>query len=219
MRPTEEYVLYSLSKTAVMKRILYIILYLFLVLPSACGNASGTARGTGGETGSEADYLSVWTDGSGLRFAIIQGYMKNVVADIMYDNTAPIPGGIFAISFSFDCVDFEGKKLGCGLYCDNQWGGNRDEQYYFIPMEYERLGKNHFRLSIDESREVVTNKEAPISWLHNSEGMSSLLKELCNRNGWYISYVNTSRSGASRWILKRADAPEGKQLYSNNIEL
>lgn len=190
-----------------MKRLLYIVvLFLAFIVPLGINAAPNE------------DYLSEWTEEKGRRFDLIQGYMKDIIVDIMYDETAPIPGGVFAISFSFDCIDFQGKELGCGLYCDNQWGGNRDEQYYFIPLRYEVMGKNHFRLSVDHSREIVTNKDAPVSWLSKSKEISSLLKELCNRSGWYMGYVENSHSGVSRWILKRADSPEEKQLYSNNIE-
>lgn len=167
----------------------------------------------------ERDYLSCWTADKGRRFEIVQGYMKDVIVDMMYDETAPIPGGIFAVSFSFDCVDFEGKELGCGLYCDNQWGGNKDEQYYFIPLEYEIIGKNHFRLRVDNARPVMTNKDAPLQWVEKSEDMSKLLKELCNPKGWYIGCMPDSYMGTLRWIFKRADAPEKKQLYYNSIEL
>ncbi|MBO8481040.1 MAG: hypothetical protein IAC87_00640 [Muribaculum sp.] len=164
------------------------------------------------------DYLSSWTEARGRRFEIVQGYMKDVIVDMMYDETVPIPGGIFAISFSFDCVDFQGKELGCGLYCDNQWGGNRDEQYYFIPLKYEVIGKNHFRLYPDEKRKIMTNKGAPVDWVEKSESMSKLLKELCTPKGWYIGYMPDSYLGTSRWIFKRADSPEVKQLYYNTIE-
>lgn len=187
---------------------LLILLYLFFSAP-----LSETPVRTGND-----DYLSFWTGDKGRRFDIVQGYMKDVIVDIMYDETAPIPGGIFAISFSFDCVDFQGKELGCGLYCDNQWGGNRDEQYYFIPLKYEIIGKNHFRLSPDGTRRTVTNKGAPVEWIRESEGMTRLLKELCNKDGWYMSYIAESYMGTSRWILKRADFPEEKQLYYNNVE-
>ena len=147
---------------------LLILLYLFFSAP-----LSETPVRTGND-----DYLSFWTGDKGRRFDIVQGYMKDVIVDIMYDETAPIPGGIFAISFSFDCVDFQGKDLGCGLYCDNQWGGNRDEQYYFIPLKYEIIGKNHFRLSPDGTRKTVTNKGAPVEWIRESEGIELYSRKL-----------------------------------------
>ncbi len=163
------------------------------------------------------DYLGYWRSEKGLRFEIIDGYMKELVIDIMYDRRNPLPGGIFAISFSFDCVDFEGRELGCGIYCDNQWGGNRDEQYYFIPLRYEIVGDNHFRLFQDDGRKVLTNKKAPLEWVSNSDKMRMLIRELCNDKGWHIRRDGQGFMGTSRWIFMRGDAPRDKVLYYNHI--
>jgi hypothetical protein len=164
-----------------------------------------------------SNHLEYWRSEKGLRFEIIDGYMKKLVTDIMYDRRNPLPGGIFAISFSFDCVDFEGHELGCGIYCDNQWGGNRDEQYYFIPLRYEIIGENHFRLFQDDGRNVLTNKNAPLEWVNTSDKMCALVAELCNAKGWYIRRDGKGFMGMSRWIFVRGDSPQDKALYYNQI--
>jgi hypothetical protein len=163
------------------------------------------------------DHFKYWQSEKGLRFEIIDGYMKDLVTDIMYDRGNPLPGGIFAISFSFNCVDFEGRELGCGIYCDNQWGANRDEQYYFIPLKYEVVGENHFRLSRDGRKKIITNKYAPVEWVDNSDKMRTLIKEMCNVNGWCLSRDTEGFMGIPRWKLTRSDAPNEKVLYYNKI--
>lgn len=166
---------------------------------------------------SGGDHIVYWQSEKGLRFEILDGYMKELVTDIMYDSRNPLPGGIFAISFSFDCVDFEGRELGCGIYCDNQWGGNRDEQYYFIPLRYEIVGDNHFRLFQEARIEVLTNKNAPVEWVRNSDKMCALIRELCNEKGWYIDHEGEGFMGMSKWMLMRGDAPHDKVLYYSII--
>lgn len=165
---------------------------------------------------SSAGYISQW-EKNGLRFDIIQGFLKELVVNIMYDESNPLPGGAFAVSFSFNCKDFNGKELGCGIYIDNQWGGNKDEQYYFIPLEYEKIGDNTFRLRTDRKGRIITNKDAPVDWPLNSEPIRALIKEMC-RSDWNIRHNDNSYMGTSQWILERMDDPQKHRLYFNYMK-
>lgn len=159
--------------------------------------------------------LSQWEAETGKRFDIMDGYLKGLMKDIIFDDDTPLPGGIFAAYLSFNCIDFENRELGCGLYCDNQWGGNPDEQYYFFPLKYQILGKNHFRLERDANREIQTNKEASLQWASRSDELNRLIEELCHPEGWLISMERIGESGKVRWILSRADDPQHKILYQD----
>lgn len=192
-----------------MIKILHIVLFMVLTMTTAISSERGD---------DSSELMEYWTEAEGRRFDIMHGYLKSTISELMYDESAPLPGGVFATYFSFNIVDFQGNELGCGLYCDNQWGGNPDEQYYFIPFKYEVLGDNLFRLSRDHSRKVITNKNAPVEWVENSENLKLLVKELCNEKGWIIDIEENSFLGTVKWILSRADSPETKQLYFNSLE-
>lgn len=152
----------------------------------------------------------------GFRFEIMNGYMRDTVINLMDDSRSSIQGGIFTVSLSFDCIDCQNRELGCGIYCDNQWGGNRDEQYCFIPLTFKILGNNHFRLERDTSRQVVTNSTASAIWIESSEDMKAILYELCDRQGWYIECKPARNTELSELILIKASSPD-KRLYSSYL--
>lgn len=162
---------------------------------------------------SSGKYLDYWTSSSNLRFDILQGYLKDVVEDIMFDESSVIKGGVVGIYFSFDCVDDSGNALGCGIYMDNQWGGNRNEQFVFIPLDYVVSGENHFLLSRKDDVPIVSNIDGAARWVSKSSGVSELLSELCNKSGWHISYNSRGYLGISQWIFTRGDS--GESLYYN----
>lgn len=161
-------------------------------------------------------YVSLW-EKDALRFDIIQGFLKELVVEIMYDESNPLPGGAFAVSFSFNCHDFSGKPLGCGIYIDNQWGGNKDEQYYFLPLDYEIIDNDSFRLKAESRPQAVTNKGAPAGWPYTSVHIRNLLKEMC-KGHWNIRHIDNSYMGTSQWILERSDDPQRHRLYYNYMK-
>lgn len=161
-------------------------------------------------------YIYQW-EKAGLRFDIIQGFLKELVVDIMYDESNPLPGGAFAVSFSFNCKDLNGRELGCGIYIDNQWGGNKDEQYYFIPLDYKVIDSNTFKLSQNKKKKIITNKTAPTDWPYSSEPIKTLIKEMCKYD-WRIRHNSNSYMGTSQWILERKDNPQKHKLYFNYMK-
>lgn len=160
------------------------------------------------------EYVKEWKKNS-IKFDILHGFLKDLVVKIMYDENNPLPGGAFAISFSFDCIDFKGNRLGCGIYIDNQWGANKDEQYYFIPLEYSIICNDSFTLE-KSGNNIITNKTAPSSWPAESESIRKLIDEMCSYS-WSISYIPDSFQGTSQWILTRNDDPEKNKLYFNCV--
>ncbi len=159
------------------------------------------------------DNISRWMESDSFRFEIVQGYLKPVIKELMYDETIPMPDGLFTVGLYFNYKDSTGKEHGCGLYCDNQWGGNDEEVYCFIPLNLDVLGDNHVRLSRSTSRPVLSNSPSDPGWTESSEGLQKILAELCDAQGWYVEFREGELPAMSEWVLRRADSPEEKVLY------
>ena len=152
----------------------------------------------------------------GFRFEIMKGYLKSTMISLMDKSRDELPGGIFNVSISLHCTDPQGNDLGCGIYCDNQWGGNRNEKYYFIPLRFENIGGNHFRLERDLTRKPLTNNGMPTDWADETPEMKVIIDELCDPSGWHIESRTLDETGLSELTLIKAADPE-KRLYHSCI--